>query len=221
MRGISLSSVTSEDVLKAYRLGYFPMADSRDSEDVFWVLPKYRGILPLDNFYLSKSMRRLLRNHSYTVTINKAFRATMEDCRAVSSTRDDSWINDQIVEVYCQLHEHGHAHSIEVWLEETMVGGLYGVSIGGAFFGESMFSRVSNTSKLALAYLVARLKTGGYQLLDTQFITDHLASLGAVEIDKTSYQKILEKALAVDSDFYRLPLHCDGSTILQSITQTS
>jgi leucyl/phenylalanyl-tRNA---protein transferase len=221
MRGISLSSVTSEDVLKAYRLGYFPMADSRDSEDVFWVLPKYRGILPLDDFYLSQFMRRLLRNHSYTVTINKAFRACMEECRAVSTTREDSWINDQIVEVYCQLHKHGHAHSIEVWQGDTMVGGLYGVSIGGAFFGESMFSRVSNTSKLALAYLVARLKIGGYQLLDTQFITDHLASLGAVEIDKTSYQKILEDALAVDGDFYRLSDHCDGSTILQSITQTS
>ncbi len=197
------------------------MADSRDSEEVFWVLPKYRGILPLDDFHLSKSMRKLLRNHDFTVTVDKAFRACMEACRAISTTRDDSWINDQIVEVYCQLHKYGHAHSIEVWQGETMVGGLYGVSIAGGFFGESMFSRVSNTSKLALAYLVARLKTGGYRLLDTQFITDHLASLGAVEIDKTSYQKLLEDALAVEGDFFRLPDHSDGSTILQSITQTS
>jgi len=221
MRKDSLPQVTPEDVLKAYTLGYFPMSEARDAEDVFWVLPDNRGIIPLDQFHISHSLGKTLRKNIFRVEINSDFPRVMEMCRAPTTQRDDSWINPQIIEIYVTLHRMGFAHSVECWQGDELVGGLYGVCMKGAFFGESMFSRVSDASKVALAHLVARMKVGGYSLLDTQFLTPHLASLGAVEINKADYQKLLDAALLHEGDFFRLPLHSDGSTILQSITQTS
>ncbi len=214
-----------DDVLKAYTLGYFPMSEARDDPKVFWVLPQWRGILPLDNLTISTSLRKSLRQNRFDVTSNTAFAQVMEHCAERTSFREDTWINHKIIEVYCELHQQGHAHSIECWQDERLVGGLYGISIGGAFFGESMFSRVSDASKVALVHLVARLNIGGYGLLDTQFITDHLARLGAIEIEKNDYQKLLEEALILDGNFKAIEevseAYSDGSFILQSITQTS
>ena len=221
MRKEKLPQITPQDVLKAYRLGYFPMSESRDSEDVFWVLPEERGIIPLNHFHLSRSLRKKIKNNIFRVEINRDFTGMMEMCRAPATDREDSWINPQILNIYSQLHAMGHAHSVECWQDGEMVGGLYGVCLNGAFFGESMFSRVTDASKVALAHLVARLKIGNFGLLDTQFLTPHLASLGAVEVGKAAYKKLLDAALQRDSDFFQLPLHCDGSTILQSITHTS
>ncbi len=221
MRKEKLPQITPQDVLKAYRLGYFPMSESRDSEDVFWVLPEERGIIPLNHFHLSRSLRKKIKNNIFRVEINRDFTGMMEMCRAPATDREDSWINPQILNIYSQLHAMGHAHSVECWQDNEMAGGLYGVCLNGAFFGESMFSRVTDASKVALAHLVARLKIGNFGLLDTQFLTPHLASLGAVEVGKAAYKKLLDAALQRDSDFFRLSLHCDGSTILQSITHTS
>ncbi len=186
-------------LLRAYSVGVFPMADSRDASDIFWVEPKKRGVLPLDGFHLSHSLRKTLRSDSFAVTADRAFARVMRACAEATSDRPETWINGQIEEAYNILHRNGHAHSIEVWragdIDGELVGGLYGVSLGSAYFGESMFSRASDASKVALAHLVARLRVGGYKLLDCQFITDHLASLGAVEIGRSDYRALLDEAL--------------------------
>jgi leucyl/phenylalanyl-tRNA---protein transferase len=186
-------------LLRAYSVGVFPMADSRDATDIFWVEPKKRGILPLDGFHLSHSLRKTLRADRFAVTADQAFAGVMQACAEATGDRPETWINLQIEQAYNILHRNGHAHSIEVWrageVGGELVGGLYGVSLGGAFFGESMFSRMSDASKIGLAHLVARLRVGGYSLLDCQFITDHLASLGAVEIGRSDYRALLDEAL--------------------------
>lgn len=190
-------------LLRAYAMGIFPMADDREAEDIYWVEPKTRGILPLDGFHLSKSLRKLVRSDRYRVTSDSAFRAVISECAASAPDRPSTWINSLIEEAFIVLHALGHAHSVEVWDDTPLaegrpprlVGGLYGLSLGRAFFGESMFSRADNTSKLALAWLVARMKAGGYALLDCQFITDHLASLGAIEISRSDYLARLHSAL--------------------------
>lgn len=184
-------------LLRAYSIGVFPMADSRAAREIFWVEPKKRGVLPLDGFRLSRSLAKTLRSDRFTVTADKAFGDVVALCAEKTEARPDTWINPQIETAYAELHRRGHAHSIECWHDGALVGGLYGVKLGAAFFGESMFSRMSDASKIALAHLVARLKVGGFGLLDCQFITDHLASLGAIEIERDAYVSLLDSALGV------------------------
>lgn len=183
-------------LLRAYSVGVFPMADSRDAREIFWVEPRRRAILPLDGFRLSRSLARAIRSGRFAVTADRAFGAVVAACAERRPERGDTWINPEIERAYGILHSRGHAHSLEVWEGEKLVGGLYGVRLGAAFFGESMFARVSNASKVALAHLVARLNGAGFLLLDCQFITDHLASLGAVEISKARYVSMLDSALS-------------------------
>jgi leucyl/phenylalanyl-tRNA--protein transferase len=178
-------------LLQGYATGIFPMADSRDADELFWVEPRNRAIIPLDRFHLSRSLRRTLRTGPFTVTRDRDFTAVIEAC----ADRDETWINDELERAMLALHGSGHAHSIEVWDSDRLVGGLYGVKLGRAFFGESMFSRMRDSSKVALAWLVARLKAGNFTLLDCQFMTDHLASLGAVSIPRETYVALLSVAL--------------------------
>ncbi len=179
-------------LLRAYAIGVFPMADSRDAPELFWVEPKKRAILPLYGFRLSRSLRKTLRSGAFTVTRDRAFSQVVRHC----SNRPETWINGDIERSYNLLHQCGHAHSIECWQGVDLVGGLYGVRLGGAFFGESMFSRATDASKVALAWLVARLIVGGFRLLDCQFMTDHLRSLGAIEIAQKDYLVLLSEALS-------------------------
>jgi leucyl/phenylalanyl-tRNA--protein transferase len=193
-------TIDPETLLRAYSVGLFPMADSREASDVFWVEPRDRAILPLDGFHMSRSLRKTLRRDSFTITCNRAFANILSLCAETAPDREDSWINREIRESYQLLHRLGHAHSIECWQDDALVGGLYGVSLGRVFCGESMFSRADNASKVALAALVAAMRLGGFKLLDCQFMTDHLASLGAVEISQEDYVLMLAKVLA-DSNF--------------------
>ena len=178
-------------LLRAYSIGVFPMSDSRDAADLYWVEPRRRAILPLDSFHLSRSLRKLLKSDDFEVTCDRAFTEIVRLC----AEREETWINAEIEASYVRLHEAGRAHSIEVWQDGALVGGLYGVRLGAAFFGESMVSLRPNASKIALAWLVARLVVGGFRLLDCQFITPHLKSLGAVEIDQKDYLVLLDSAL--------------------------
>ena len=178
-------------LLQGYAAGIFPMADSRDASDLFWVEPRSRAILPLTEFHASRSLRRLLRSGRYDVTLDRDFAAVIAAC----ADRPETWINADIERAMLALHATGHAHSVEVWDGDRLVGGLYGVKLGRAFFGESMFSRVADASKVALAWLVARLKVGGFTLLDCQFMTPHLASLGAVSVPRSTYVALLSGAL--------------------------
>lgn len=181
------------------------MADRADSLDVFWVEPKRRGVLPLDGFHLSKSLAKTLKSERFTLTADRAFDAVLDACAEPVPGRTDTWINPLIADAYRQLHRMGHAHSIEAWGPDgSLAGGLYGVRLGGAFFGESMFTRQRDGSKAAMAALVARLQVGGFTLLDTQFLTDHLASFGAIEISARGYRAQLVSALGVDADFFAL-----------------
>ena len=186
-----MAAIDPEMLLRAYAIGVFPMSDSRDADEVFWVEPRRRAILPLDRFKLSKSLRKTLRSGDFTVTADRAFGDVILAC----ADREETWINAEIEESFTHLHSLGHAHSVECWQEGELVGGLYGVSLGGAFFGESMFSRRTDASKVALAWLVARLNVGGYRLLDCQFMTEHLRSLGAIEITQKDYLTLLASAV--------------------------
>lgn len=181
----------------AYSTGVFPMAEHRDDASVIWIEPKNRGIIPLDGFHISHSLRRVIRKKVFDVRFDAAFRDVMLNC----ADRAETWINDQILEAYCTLFDLGLAHSVECWKEEKLVGGLYGVSLGGAFFGESMFSKETNASKVALCALVDRLKAGGYTLLDTQFLTAHLAIFGGIELPQKEYLKLLKSALNIKASF--------------------
>jgi leucyl/phenylalanyl-tRNA---protein transferase len=178
-------------LLQGYATGIFPMADSRDANELFWVEPRNRAIIPLNRFHISRSLRRTLRTGPFTVTRDRDFAAVITAC----ADREETWINDELEHAMLALHASGHAHSIEVWSGDRLVGGLYGVKLGRAFFGESMFSRMRDASKVAMAWLVARLKAGNYTLLDCQFMTDHLASLGAVSIPRETYVALLSVAL--------------------------
>jgi leucyl/phenylalanyl-tRNA--protein transferase len=178
-------------LLQGYAAGIFPMADSRQASELFWVEPRSRAVIPLDKFHLSKSLRRTIRSGKFTVTMDRDFPAVITAC----ADREETWINGDIERAMLALHGTGHAHSVEVWHEGELVGGLYGVKLGRAFFGESMFSRMTDASKVALAWLVARMKVGGFTLLDCQFMTSHLASLGAVSISRKAYVALLGGAL--------------------------
>lgn len=186
-----MAAIDPDLLLRAYAIGVFPMSDARDAEEVFWVEPRRRAILPLENFRLSRSLRKTIRSGEYSVTRDTAFAEVVRRC----AEREETWINAGIEESYRLLHERGHAHSIECWHQGELAGGLYGVNLGAAFFGESMFSARRDASKVALAWLVARLKVGGYRLLDCQFMTPHLRSLGAVEVSQEDYLVLLESAL--------------------------
>ena len=186
-------------LMKAYAAGIFPMADSRDAEEIYWVEPKRRGIIPLDGFRLSRSLAKVLRSERFATTADAAFGDVVRLCAEAAPDRDNTWINPQIETAVNLLHASGHAHSIETWADGELVGGLYGIRLGGAFFGESMFSRANDASKVALAHLVARLRVGGFMLLDCQFLTPHLASLGAIEIARDDYIGLLTSALSAAS----------------------
>lgn len=189
-------SINLDLLLQAYANGIFPMSDARDDPDTFWIEPEDRAILPLDGFRLSKSLAKTLRQDRFRVTADTAFAQVISTCAESQPDRRDTWINPDIEDAFCALHALGKAHSIECWLGDRLVGGLYGLALGHAFFGESMFSRETDASKIALAWLVARLKFGGFTLLDCQFMTDHLASLGAIEITQANYLEMLEAALS-------------------------
>lgn len=198
-------ALTPKILLRAYASGVFPMAESRDDKDLFWVDPEVRGVLPLDKFHIPQRLARSVRSNPFDIRVDTAFRTVMENCAGPRSDREGTWINEQIIELYSALNAAGSAHSVECWQDNELVGGLYGVSLGAAFFGESMFSRTPNASKIALVHLVARLKFGGYVLLDTQFVTDHLARFGAIGIPRTEYHLLLEDAVQQDAEFLRLP----------------
>ena len=183
-------------LLQAYANGIFPMSDAHDDPETFWIEPELRAIMPLDGFRVSKSLAKTIRQDRFVVTADTAFARVIATCAESQADRLDTWINADIEEAFCRLHEQGHAHSIECWVEGRLVGGLYGLALGRAFFGESMFSRETDASKVALAWLVARLRLGGFTLLDCQFMTDHLASLGAFEMTQAAYLKLLNAALA-------------------------
>jgi len=195
---------TPELVVRAYQAGIFPMSESEDDPEVFWVCPELRGVIPLDGFKTSKSLRKTLKNNRYSIKIDNDFEQVIHGCAHYGSERQSTWINPTIANVYGQLFERKICHTVEIWDENKLVGGLYGLAIGAAFFGESMFHRQPNTSKIALAHLVQRLKFGGFSLLDTQFISPHLQTLGAIEISREEYEKHLKQALLEEGDFYRL-----------------
>jgi leucyl/phenylalanyl-tRNA--protein transferase len=197
--------LTSDIVLRAYAMGVFPMARSRDESRLYWIDPEQRGVLPLDRFHVSRSLRRTLRRGEFEIRVDTAFEAVMRACGEPSGTRPDSWINEEIIRLFVELFHLGLAHSVECWRDGCLVGGLYGMALGAAFFGESMFSRVTDASKVALVHLVARLKMGGYCLLDTQFVTDHLQQFGAVEIPRGEYRLRLAEAIDRQAIFDRRP----------------
>ncbi|MEM1379302.1 MAG: leucyl/phenylalanyl-tRNA--protein transferase [Pseudomonadota bacterium] len=208
-------------LLEAYRLGFFPMAESRQSDELMWVRPTERGIFPLNQFHVPRSLAKVVRQERFTVKTDTAFVAVMEACASAKAGRDETWINAEIIEAYSGLHQMGHAHSVEAWCSGALVGGLYGVSIAGAFFGESMFSLKTDASKVALCHLVARLKFGGYNLLDTQFLTPHLERFGGIGVPAEDYEELLAGALQNRGAFNALTPQTGGSAILQLITQTS
>lgn len=207
--------LTSDILLRTYAAGIFPMAESADDQTLFWVDPDRRGVLPIDTFHISRKLQRRLRDNVFEITVDKAFEDVVRECGAAHANRPSTWINSEIVRLYVGLHRMGHAHSIETWHDGRLVGGLYGVALGGAFFGESMFSRETDASKVALCHLIARLRRGGFRLLDTQFLTKHLATFGAHEVSREEFRKLLSAALEVSAEFYCGPLDPADLTLRQ------
>ncbi len=216
-----MTKLTPEILLRAYAVGLFPMAERRDDPTLFWIDPEKRGILPLDGFHVSRRLRRTVRSGRYEVRCNTAFGDVVRACAAPGPNREDTWINDEILSLYGDLHALGRAHCVETWLDGELVGGLYGVSLGAAFFGESMFSLARDASKVALVHLVARLVKGGYKLLDTQFVTDHLTQFGVVELPRAGYRELLSEALDDTATFEPDLPQPELDAFLQSVTQTS
>ena len=209
--------ITPEILLRAYAQGVFPMAERRDATELYWVSPERRGIIPLDAFHVPRRLARTVRSDHFTVSTDTHFVDVVHACAEAQLGREQSWINAEIVRLYTALHASGHAHSVECWRDEKMVGGLYGVSLGAAFFGESMFSRERDASKVALVHLVARLIEGGYELLDTQFITAHLAQFGTIEIPRDEYLARLDRALTREA-YWSAP---SGSAVAASLSVAS
>ena len=217
-----MSQLQPELLLQAYAVGVFPMAEGRNDPRLFFVDPDRRGVIPLERFHVSRSLRRTVLKRRFEVTCDRDFTGTLEGCAAVTARRPDTWINAEIFRLFVILHQRGHAHSIEVRRDGQLVGGLYGLRLGGAFFGESMFSRETDASKVALVHLVARLRAGGFTLLDSQFITSHLQRFGAVEIPRDDYRDRLQQAIATPAQF--VPAADDWPAVLallQDSTQTS
>ena len=217
----SANAIPTEELLKAYTLGYFPMARSRDADEVVWILPDERGVLMLDAARAPKRLMRVLKSDTFEVRINTAFSEVIAACAEETPQRPDTWINDAIIEVYTELHFQGHAHSVECWRGEKLVGGLYGIALGGAFCGESMFSYETNASKIALLHLIARLRIGDFQFIDAQFFNEHLVQFGQVSMPDAEYQIALENALRSSADFHSAPGQLATTRVVQSITQTS
>ncbi len=213
--------LTPELLLRAYTSGLFPMGESRGDSDIVWVDPEWRGIVPLDGFRIPRRLRRTVRNAGFDVRVDTAFERVMQACAAPRRDRRETWINNDILRAYAELHRAGYAHCVECWRGNALVGGLYGVAIAGAFFGESMFTRETDASKVALVHLVARLDHAGYRLLDTQFLTDHLARFGAIEVTRQEYRRLLDRALSVEARFPRTLPESVFARYLQSFTQTS
>ena len=209
-----MTDFTLDDLINCYRTGIFPMSDARDDDYLFLVDPPMRGVLPLDSFHVSSRLARTIRQDAYTIRIDTAFTQIIELCAEEAWNRTSTWISHSIQALYQALFARGLAHSVEVWEGETLLGGLYGVSIGGAFFGESMVSRARDVSKIALVHLVARLKAGGFTLLDCQFQTDHLRQFGVIEMPKAEYLEKLAAAIDLKADFYDLPRTASGQMVM-------
>jgi leucyl/phenylalanyl-tRNA--protein transferase len=216
MRGFGV-----EELLACYRRGVFPMAEARDDPRIFLLNPDERGILPLHEFHIPRSLKKVVRQDTFHVTVNRCFDAVVNACAAPGPGREETWINQPILNLYREMHRAGHAHSLECWKDGALAGGLYGVSIGAAFFGESMFSRATDASKVALVHLVARLQAGQYRLLDAQFTTAHLERFGARTVSRHVYAAKLDDATDHEADFFALPDGLSGPQLLQSITHTS
>jgi leucyl/phenylalanyl-tRNA--protein transferase len=221
-----MTELKPELLLQAYAVGVFPMAETRADSRLFFVDPDHRGILPLDDFHIPRRLARTLRQGKFTIRYNHDFASVLQLCAEAAPDRPNTWINLEIERLYNVLHERGQCHSVECWQEGKLVGGLYGVALGGAFFGESMFSRARDASKIALCHLVARLRAGGFVLLDTQFITDHLAQFGTIEVARPVYKQQLQAAISTAATFFPENYPEDGdwalvSGFLQSTSQTS
>jgi leucyl/phenylalanyl-tRNA--protein transferase len=208
--------LTPDLLLRAYRVGLFPMAETRGDFRLYWLDPELRGVLPLDRFHLPRRLRRTVLSDQYRVTADQDFRAVIGACAEATRDRPETWINPVIERLFTALHGMGHAHSVECWEGEALVGGLYGLAIGGAFFGESMFSRARDASKVALVHLVARLRLGGFTLLDTQFVTHHLAQFGTEEVPRDRYRALLTAAVDVPAEW---PLHLEGNALRNAIEE--
>lgn len=217
----SAHAIDPDELLKAYTLGYFPMARSRRDESVVWVLPDERGVLFLDKARASTSLRRVIAREPFEIRVNADFAGVMRACAAPGPKRRETWINGAVEDAYGELHRLGFAHSVECYRDGALVGGVYGVALGAIFCGESMFSRETNASKVALVHLIARLKLGGFAILDTQFWTPHLAQFGVVEIPDADYQALIAAHAREPADFLKAPAQPPTATVLQSITQTS
>lgn len=211
------SDITPDLLLRGYEIGVFPMAETRDDPEIHWVEPRLRGVLPLDNFHISRSLRRRLLSWDYTIRTDSGFADVLDGC----ADRPETWISARIRSLYLALHEQGHAHSLEVWEGRDLVGGTYGVVRGAAWFGESMFSRRPDASKVALAWLVHRLRAGGFTLFDTQFLTPHLASLGGIEVPRVQYKKVLDRALQGRATFDPPGYGATAAGVSHRNTQTS
>ena len=220
-KGDAVMEITPQVLLKAYACGLFPMAESADDPGLFWLEPEQRGILPLDEFHLPRRLKRTIRNDVFEIRVNSSFAGVIDGCSAPVPGREKTWINGQIRRLYTELFRIGHCHTVEAWQDGELVGGLYGVSLSGAFFGESMFAFRTDASKVCLAHLVARLIAGGYQLLDTQFATEHLMKFGTLEIPQADYNDRLSNALAVKGDFMALGERASGAEVLAVLEKTS
>jgi leucyl/phenylalanyl-tRNA--protein transferase len=213
--------ITPQGLLKAYACGIFPMAESADDNALYWIEPERRGILPLDAIHVPKRLARTIRQQRFEIRIDTDYEGVIDGCAGSRPDRRSTWINKRIRTLYRKLHDLGHCHTVEAWREGRLVGGLYGVRLGGAFFGESMFTLERDASKVALVYLAARLKYGGFSLLDTQFVTDHLSRFGAIEVPRDAFQRLLEEAVAGSADLFALSADADPDSVLQLVNQTS
>ena len=214
-------NINEETILKSYSLGIFPMSESFDDPNLYWINPKKRGVIPINDFKISKNLRKEIKKKKFLITINKDFNGVIKNCAKKTENRPSTWINKEIIKLYSNLHKIGHAHSIEAWHQDKLVGGLYGVSLGSAFFGESMFSIMSNSSKICLVYLLVNLKIKKFTLLDTQFVNPHLKKLGAIEISRKKYLKMLGSSLKKSANFNKKISQSSIYDIIQSMTQTS
>ncbi len=216
-----LFEITPQMLLRAYACGIFPMAESADDPQLYWIEPQARGVLPLDSVIVPKRLARTIRQQPFEVAFDRDFEGIIEGCAAFRPERPSTWINDQIRSLYRDLFRQGHCHTVEVRYQGQLVGGLYGVALGGAFFGESMFSTMRDASKIALVYLCARLIHGGFSMLDTQFVTEHLRQFGTIEVEKDIFQDMLDQAIELSADFGRLPHDANPQTVLEIIAGAS
>lgn len=217
----SANAISVDELIKAYSLGYFPMARARDDANVVWVLPDERGFIDLDDVRAPRRLKKFIKTEPFEIRINSAFEEVITACGDATPARPDTWINDAIIEAYSELHYLGVAHSVECWRDGKLAGGLYGLALGAAFCGESMFSREDNASKVAMVHLMARLKIGGFDFVDAQFFNEHLEQFGLVGLSNDNYQTRLQAALMKQADFFAAPDQLSTARVLQSITQTS